>query len=578
LAGIFIDEAHIKLSYKKVSLSLFILAFFLLVLPRWSDSGDFSAHLPSKSIIYMTLYFAVGIVLILYFLTFFIKTGRLNDYPLQAMFLLLFLAEPFYWGAQIKRPDRYDPYFQHIPAFIHYLKNDNGIYRIFSTDGILYPNISTAYEIFDIRWLDALIPRRAYDFTIRFANSKEPATMRFTGTSYPILDEMFNLLNVKYVLTQNYDIKDTNNCSFTSAPQPYFGRDTLNQLISQQNQGKKNFFTQLPMNINGVNRMSIFAQPPDKFDVVISVPEQSSSLDFSIGLNPQVFQSDRGDGVDFTIRVIDNLNNRHTLFTKYIDPKNNPCERKWFDESVSLNQWAGKKIILRFITDAGPKGNVSWDWAYWGDIGLSTAQTSQTSKQTSQELTSESPYEIVHQDSAVRIFQNKVVYPRAFVVHDLISVHSFNQALDSLANSAIDLRQTAIVENFPADLRTLTEKSVQKSLSGSADVKRITPDRLSVETKTDSPGLLVVSEQYYPGWRAYVDGKETHVYAVDGILRGVFLSKGRHTVIFEYKPISFLIGLVVSIVSLLMTITRLAYLYKKSNHRETLTLDVQGQI
>ncbi len=518
------------------------------MLPRLSDPKNFSSHLPGKQVIFIAIYFAVGVFFVLFALTLFNKAGRLNSYPSQIILLLLFIIEPFYWGTQLKRPSRYDPYFQHIPPFIHYLKNDNEIYRISSVSGILYPNISTAYEIFDTRWLDPLVPQRAYDFTVRFVTSEEPKTMRFTGAALPISDRMFDLLNVKYVLGRNSGVCNSSGKINVSQP-VFFGQGLdVKQLVID----------------NSIRNVTL-AHPPSKFDMVMSIPEQSSSLDFSIGLNPQVFQPDRGDGVGFTIRVIDN-NNRFTLFTKYIDPKNDPCDRKWFDESIPLGQWAGKAITLRFITDAGPKGNTNWDWAYWGDIRLDPGQTPQSSQQVSQRPTIVSAYETVHRDPFVEIFQNKDVYPRAFLVYDLINVHTFNQALDLLANSAIDLRQTAIVENFPDNSKTLIRKNEQKSLAGSANVKYITPDRLSVEVETGSSGFLVVSEQYYPGWRAYIDGKETPVYAVDGILRGVLLSEGKHTVVFEYKPLSFLIGVIVSIICLLVTITGLAYHYKRSTH------------
>jgi hypothetical protein len=561
LSGIFVEETHAKLSYKRVAIVVLTLALLFLVLPSLYNPQEFSSHLPDNQMIYVALYCFVGISFALFFLTFLLRTTRLKNYTLQAIILLILVVEPFQWGTRIKRPDRYDPYFQHIPPFIHYLKNDNEIYRIFAMDRILSPNISTAYEIFDVRWLNPLMPERVYDFTSRFINSVEPQTMRLAGSSLPVSDKMFSLLNVKYILRQNSYIESIGHCSVIAAPQPYFGQDTLHSLIIKQNQSKENLSPQMLLYINGTGRMSILAHPPDKFDLVISVPEQSASLDFSIGLDPSISRPDRGDGVVFSVRVIDG-NNRTIVFTKYIDPKNDPCDKRWFDESISLDRWAGKEIKLQFVTDAGPAGNMYWDWAYWGDIRL--GKKPQTSRKTSEETRPALVYETVHQDSNVEIFQNNNVYPRAFMVYDIINASSFNQAMDVLANPDLDLRQTAVVENFPNDSKTAIENTHQKAPSGTADVKRITPDAFTAEVQTNSPGLLVISEQYYPGWRAYVDGKETPIYAVDGSLRGVFLNKGKHMVRLEYKPLSFSIGLVISILSLLAAMARLVYLYRQS--------------
>lgn len=559
LSGFLVDEAYTKLSYRKISISLMILPFLFLVLPRLSDPENFLSNLPSKQAIYVTLYFAVGITFALYFLTFLVKADHLSRYFLQCILLLMFVAEPFYWGGQIRRPNRYDPYFQHIPPFINYLKNDNEIYRIFSLGGVLYPNTSTAYRIFDVRYLNALVPKRAYDFTIRFITSEEPKSVRFTGISFPVSDRMFNLLNVKYILDRYVPNTDVGTCK--------------KNLPSENNMRQPVFFNQEldveQLVINNSVRNVVLAHPRSKFDMPMTIPESPSTLDFSIGLNPGVFQPDRGDGVGFTIRILDNKNKDESLlYSKYIDPKNDPCDRRWFDESIPLDHWAGKEIILKFSTNAGPMENANWDWAYWGDIRLNTGQIIHPSVQASQESIMELPYKTVHRDSDVEIYQNKNVYPRAFMVYDIVNASSFDQALDLLSNPDIDLRQTAIIEKFPDNVSAFVEKNEQKLSLASASVNQITSDGLEVEVETGSAGLLVVSEQYYPGWRAYIDGSETPIYAVDGILRGVYLNKGKHVVIFKYRPLSFSIGLVISIASLLMTVACLVYHNKNHLYEE----------
>jgi hypothetical protein len=84
---------------------------------------------------------------------------------------------------------------------------------------------------------------------------------------------------------------------------------------------------------------------------------------------------------------------------------------------------------------------------------------------------------------------------------------------------------------------------------GSAEVTRHEPNRVAVNTKSISPAILVLSENHYPGWRAYVDGKSVAVIRVNYNLRGVAVPAGSHLVEFVYRPKSVLIG---SIVSLLM--------------------------
>jgi len=67
------------------------------------------------------------------------------------------------------------------------------------------------------------------------------------------------------------------------------------------------------------------------------------------------------------------------------------------------------------------------------------------------------------------------------------------------------------------------------------------PNRITAEA--DGPGLFVLSEIFYPGWRVWVDGNRQNVEAVGGLLRGVSLEPGRHRIIFAFLPTSLYLGL-----------------------------------
>jgi uncharacterized membrane protein YfhO len=67
-------------------------------------------------------------------------------------------------------------------------------------------------------------------------------------------------------------------------------------------------------------------------------------------------------------------------------------------------------------------------------------------------------------------------------------------------------------------------------------VVRLEPDRLVVETHLDAPGLLVLSEAWYPGWQATDNGDAAPIVRADAILRGVPLEAGSHSVDVTYRP------------------------------------------
>lgn len=73
------------------------------------------------------------------------------------------------------------------------------------------------------------------------------------------------------------------------------------------------------------------------------------------------------------------------------------------------------------------------------------------------------------------------------------------------------------------------------------------PHQVRLRVETNQPGLLIVTTAWYPEWRAWVGGKETLVYPVDGALQGVEVVAGEHTVELRYDPRGFRIGVYVCI-------------------------------
>ena len=71
-------------------------------------------------------------------------------------------------------------------------------------------------------------------------------------------------------------------------------------------------------------------------------------------------------------------------------------------------------------------------------------------------------------------------------------------------------------------------------------------ENLKIQTKTNTDSFFVLADTYYPGWHAYIDGKETKIFRANLMFRGIVLPKGDHTVEFKYIPHSFYLGVAVS--------------------------------
>jgi len=141
----------------------------------------------------------------------------------------------------------------------------------------------------------------------------------------------------------------------------------------------------------------------------------------------------------------------------------------------------------------------------------------------------------IYRDSKVRIFEDAAVLPRAFVVTAARKVSSSKDAFDKVFETSFDARKVVIVE----DPRNVLPEEISDRRQGqfaAASVRAASASRLLVEVVSPESGVLVLSDAFYSGWRAMVNGREASVLRVDGFARGVVVDRGPNTVVFEYRP------------------------------------------
>jgi hypothetical protein len=116
--------------------------------------------------------------------------------------------------------------------------------------------------------------------------------------------------------------------------------------------------------INQDKRAVLFEHPHAEVQFNGIAISQGAVLQFGIGINQSVWDKP-GDGVTFEITVIDQKSAKTMIFSQYIDAKNNYRDRKWFEHSVELKDFAGQKVSFIFRTTPGPRGDGTNDWAGW---------------------------------------------------------------------------------------------------------------------------------------------------------------------------------------------------------------------
>lgn len=162
----------------------------------------------------------------------------------------------------------------------------------------------------------------------------------------------------------------------------------------------------------------------------------------------------------------------------------------------------------------------------------------------------EPDFKLVYNQGNEFIYENKRAYPRAFIVHRAEKISDEKMVLERFMDKEFDLRHNVIVEkDLPSErLQCRGAPVVDNSY---ARIINYTPNKVLIRAVLENDGFLVLSDTYYPGWKAYVDGKRTDIYLTDYFVRSVYLEKGEHIVEFRYLPFTFFAGLVITFISIL---------------------------
>lgn len=144
---------------------------------------------------------------------------------------------------------------------------------------------------------------------------------------------------------------------------------------------------------------------------------------------------------------------------------------------------------------------------------------------------------LIYDDKKFQILQNTNAFPRAFLVSNIIVEKDSQKMLDKMFNVNTNLKKSAFLE-----------EGLKMTLSsGSAQISTYTPNKISIKTIADGPSFLVLTDVFYPGWKVYINGKSEKLYRTDFAFRGVFIPKGKSTIVFSYEPDSFRYGVIAAI-------------------------------
>lgn len=247
-------------------------------------------------------------------------------------------------------------------------------------------------------------------------------------------------------------------------------------------------------------------------------------------------------------------------YEAYFDPLAINEELAFSAPRMALDAWGTKYFIL-------PKGD-NYDDPKLSTLGL-RSKWKPPAWQPGQlpipwPINDELP--VLFENGQFKVVLNQDRFPHAWMVRDVYVTEPIDPKDSarwvSLMQSIIypnvertDLRYTAIIEDgHDTDLHDRLYH-VNTPTNDSIRVITYEPDRVVIEAEIERPGLLVVADAYYPGWKATVqtnDGEPqvSKIYRTNRMMRGIVLdSVGKHRITFRYQPWSFYLGAVISVLT-----------------------------
>lgn len=163
----------------------------------------------------------------------------------------------------------------------------------------------------------------------------------------------------------------------------------------------------------------------------------------------------------------------------------------------------------------------------------------------------------VFEDGNFGVFENMQALPRAFLASNYEGFphpEGSGQALKELEKMQRKLiPQKLLADDFDFRNVLILEKPSPISPQfgqGTVDILSYKPQEVVIKTQSNQPKLLFLSDNYYPGWKAEIDGSRVDILRADYTFRAVPLVPGEHTVRFYFSSESFRIGLTITLVSL----------------------------
>jgi hypothetical protein len=171
-------------------------------------------------------------------------------------------------------------------------------------------------------------------------------------------------------------------------------------------------------------------------------------------------------------------------------------------------------------------------------------------------------YSLIKDYGYYSLFENKDAMPRAFLVYNATFSSNDSEILETLKDTSFDGSSHVILYGC--------DEQIKHPITGTqsrVEIADYQPNSIKIKAVSSDPGFLVLSDTYYPGWNAYVNGDKVEILRANLAFRAVKLSGGKNVVEFKYMPMSFGAGALISLLSMLIIIAKFMKLKRAEKGR-----------
>jgi hypothetical protein len=458
-------------------------------------------------LILLTILFIFFTLILIYFILICTHNSRLRRFAIISLILVVFAENGVHGILFNSAIDEKYFYPNHVEVF-EWINEQNNYYRTTSIGslGSVYPvNTQMMYGIYDIRDYDATELKYYWTLLNSFANGRIYGWVDLFNVDKRFLDFM----GVKWVLSRD-------NLSKEMEISTVGGNATVGNfsVVRQDFLSRKANLTEIELLFD--------LQGNDKMNSNVSielVETKTKNVVRSTRISTKILNT--GQWYPFEFCPLNNSSNQRYTLRIETDAKT--------ENGITL--WRNSRSMISpesklYINGIEVSGNLCFNTYTKRD----------------------NPFELIKTYQKFYLYQNREAMYRAFIVQEALFRGNDSEILSLLKNSSFNWKNAVVIFGKNNSIK-------YPDANSSININEYGPTHIKIHVTTNQPGFLMLTDTYYPGWNAYVNGTHEVIFRANYAFRAIKITPGTHIVEFKYEPTSVYLGGVISLFSLLIFIT-----------------------